>query len=216
MRLHKGTVQFVLCIGVALARTALARAQELAPATLGELSKRTEATPTPSAEKPRSKGSLEISAATPNEKPAPIVEQTPPPEELATPAATAQKKETRVRKRAIARPKAPEPPPATPTSLSAAKAVAISAPLPNYPYEARRAHATGTGICVITVDTVSGNVTSATMTESTGNALLDKITTDTFGTWRFKPGTVSQVQVPITYSVRDWRPPSFSAAHTMP
>jgi TonB family protein len=94
--------------------------------------------------------------------------------------------------------------------------VTISAPLPNYPYEARRAHATGTGICVIIVDTASGNVTSATMTESTGNALLDKITTDTFGTWRFKPGTVSQVQVPITYSVRDWRPPSFSAAHTMP
>jgi outer membrane biosynthesis protein TonB len=52
------------------------------------------------------------------------------------------------------------------------------------------------------------------MTESTGNALLDKITTDTFGRWRFKPGTVSQVQVPITYSVRDWRPQSFSAVHT--
>jgi TonB family protein len=191
MCLHKGTVQFVLCIGVALAGLPLARAQELAPPTLGELSKRTD--------KARSKGSIEISAATPNEKPAPIVEQTPPPEELATPTATAQKKETRVRKRAIARPKVPEPPPANSTSLSAAKVLAISAPLPNYPYKARRAHATGTGICVITVDTANGNVTSATMTESTGNALLDKITTDTFGKWRFKPGTVSQVQVPITY-----------------
>ena len=199
MCLRKGTVQFVLCIGIALAGSALARAQELAPATLGELSKRMEATPTPSAEKPRSKGSLEISAATPNQKPAPLVEQTPPPEEVATPAATAQKKETRVRKRAIVRPKAPEPLPATPTSLSAAKAVAISAPLPDYPYEARRAHATSNGVCLITVDTTTGNVTSATMTKSTRNELLDKITTDTFGRWRFKPGTVSQVQVPITY-----------------
>jgi TonB family protein len=45
----------------------------------------------------------------------------------------------------------------------------------------------------------SGNVTSATMAKSTGNALLDKITTDTFGRWRFKSGTISQVQVPITY-----------------
>ena len=199
MHLYKGTVQFVLCIGVALARPALARAQGLAPATLGELSKRAGATPTPNPDKPRSKGSLEISAATPNQKPAPLVEQMRPPEELATPAAAAEKKEPRVRKRAIARPKAPEPPPATPTSLSAAKAVAISAPLPDYPYEARRAHITVNGVCLITVDTTSGNVTSATMTESTGNALLDKITTDTFGRWRFKPGTVSQVQVPITY-----------------
>jgi TonB family protein len=199
MYLHKRTVQFVLCIGVALAGLLLARAQELAPATLGELSKKAEATPTPNRAKPRSKGSVEISAATPNEKPAPPVEQTPPPEELATPAATAEKKEPRVRKRAIVRPKTPEFPSATPTSLSAAKAMAISAPLPGYPYEARRAHVPGNGVCLITVDTTSGNVTSATMTKSTGNALLDKITTDTFGRWRFKPGTVSQVQVPITY-----------------
>jgi TonB family protein len=199
MHAHKGILQFVLCIGVALTGLPLARAQELAPATLGELSKRTEATPTPNPDKARSKGSIEISAATPNQKPAPLVEQMPPPEELATPAATAEKKELRVRKRAIVRPKAPEPPPATPTSLSAAKAVAISAPLPDYPYEAKRAHVPGNGVCLITVDTTSGNVTSAIMTKSTGNALLDKITTDTFGRWRFKPGTVSQVQVPITY-----------------
>jgi TonB family protein len=199
MCFHKGTVQFVLCIGVALAGPPLARGQELAPPTLGELSKRTEATPTANPAKQRSKGSIEISAATPNEKPAPIVEQTPPPEELATPAATAEKKEPRIRKRAIMRPKAPEPPPATPTSLSAAKAVAISAPLPDYPYEARRAHVPGNGVCLITVDTTSGNVTSATMAKSTGNVLLDKITTKTFGRWRFKPGTVSQVEVPITY-----------------
>jgi len=98
MCLHKGTVQFVLCIGVALAGLPLARGQEFAPPTLGELSKRTKATPTPNPDKPRSKGSIEISAATPNEKPAPLVEQTPPPEELATPAAAAEKKERRVKK----------------------------------------------------------------------------------------------------------------------
>jgi hypothetical protein len=65
----------------------------LAPATLPELSKRTEATPTPNADKPRSKPSVEISAAMPNQKPIPIVEQKPPPEELATPAATVEKKD---------------------------------------------------------------------------------------------------------------------------
>jgi TonB family protein len=49
------------------------------------------------------------------------------------------------------------------------------------------------------VDTASGKVTTAMMAESTGNAILDKVTTDTFRQWRFKPGTVSQVRVPVTY-----------------
>ena len=202
MQLDKGMFRFILCIGVALGGSPLARAQELVPATLPDLSKsskRTEATPTPSAEQPKSKASLEISAAVPNEKPAPIVEKTPLPEELATPAATVEEETPRVRRRAIVQPKAPEPRPATPTSLSAAKTVAISTPLPNYPYEARRARVTGSGVCVMTVDTGSGTVTSAVMAQSSGNAILDKVTTDTFGKWRFKPGTVSQVQVPITY-----------------
>jgi TonB family protein len=192
MRLHKGILQFVVCIGVAVARPPLARAQDAAPATLRELLNRTEATPTPSTEKPGSKPRSEVSATAPNEKPAPIVEQIPPPEELATPAATAERKRTRVRKRAIVRRKAP-------TSLSAAKAVAISAPFPDYPYLAKRAHITGSGVCVMLVDRRSGRVTRAMMEQSTGNAILDKITTDTFAEWRFKPRTVSQVQVPITY-----------------
>jgi hypothetical protein len=72
------------------------------------------------------------------------------------------------------------------------------------------------------VDTASGSVTSAVMAQSTGNAILDKITTDTFGRWRFKPGTVSQVQVPITYQSHHVLDPgvplapSFAAAHITP
>jgi TonB family protein len=188
MCVYKRTVQSILCTGLALAGSLLARAQELAPANLEELSKRTEAAPTPRAEQPRAKPSLEIPAATPSEKPAPIVEQTP--------AAAVEEKASRAKRRAIVQPKVP---PATPTSLSAAKAVAVSTPLPNYPYEARRAHTAGSGICVMSVDTTNGRVTSAIMAQSTGSEILDKITTDTFGQWRFRPGTVSQVQVPITY-----------------
>jgi len=77
--------------------------------------------------------------------------------------------------------------------------MAVSAPLPEYPYQAKRAHITGSGVCVMIVDTASGNVTSAMMAESTGDAILDKVTTNTFQRWRFKPGTVSQVRVPVTY-----------------
>jgi TonB family protein len=85
--------------------------------------------------------------------------------------------------------------------LSSAKAAAINAPLPVYPYQAKRHHITGDGVCVITVNTASGKVTNATMKQSTGNAILDKSTTEAFRQWRFKPRTVSRrVRVPITYT----------------
>ena len=50
--------------------------------------------------------------------------------------------------------------PVGPMSMSSAKAVAVSAPRPEYPYEARRSKITGSGVCVMTVDTASGAVTS--------------------------------------------------------
>jgi TonB family protein len=100
----------------------------------------------------------------------------------------------------IARPQAPAGP-AGPMSMSSAKAVAVSAPRPEYPYEARRARATGSGVCVMTVDTSSGTVTSAVMAQSTGNAILDNAATSAFKRWRFKPGTVSKVRTPITFTM---------------
>jgi TonB family protein len=77
--------------------------------------------------------------------------------------------------------------------------MAMIAPLPDYPYEAKRRNLTGNGTCVMTVDTATGTVTNATMSQSTGSPLLDKLTIQTFKSWRFKPGTVSQVRVPISY-----------------
>src|SRR5439155_2528210 len=110
-------------------------------------------------------------------------------------------KKARVKRRApsvVQREMASIPPP-TQLSLSAAQAMAVSAPLPEYPYQAKHANITGSGVCVMLVDTVSGKVTNATMMQSTGNRVLDKVTTDTFRRWRFKPGSVSQVRVPVTY-----------------
>ena len=100
----------------------------------------------------------------------------------------------------IARPQAPSGPPAGPMSMSSAKAVAVSAPRPEYPYEARRARATGSGVCVMTVDP-SGAVTSAVMATSTGNSALDNAATSAFKRWRFKPGSVSKVRTPITFTM---------------
>ena len=86
-----------------------------------------------------------------------------------------------------------------PMSLSVAQSMAITAPLPEYTYEAKRRNLTGSGVCVVTVDTATGTVTDARMFQTTGSAILDKLTTQTFKSWRFKPGAVSQVRVPISY-----------------
>jgi len=91
--------------------------------------------------------------------------------------------------------------PVGPMSMSSAKAVAVSAPRPEYPYEARRSKITGSGVCVMTVDTGSGAVTDASMAQSTGSPILDNAATSAFRRWRFKPGTVSKVRTPITFTM---------------
>ncbi len=85
--------------------------------------------------------------------------------------------------------------------LSTAKVSALSAPRPEYPYEARRQKITGSGIVVMAVDRASGDVTSVAMETSTGSPLLDNAAVTGFRRWRFKPGTVSRVRSPITYTL---------------
>lgn len=86
-------------------------------------------------------------------------------------------------------------------SLRSAKAMATYAPRPVYPYQARRLRITGSGTALLSVDPASGNVTDVMMLQSCGNAILDMATLDALRRWRFKPGTVVRVQVPITYTL---------------
>ena len=86
-------------------------------------------------------------------------------------------------------------------SFGAAKVFAISAPRPEYPYEARRQRATGSGVASLTIDVATGVVTDVRMVRSTGNPVLDNATISGLRRWRFKPGTVSAVQTPITYTL---------------
>ena len=194
MCFHRGIFLSILCSSVAFGASQVARAQDAASPKLLEPGITVKATPTPRSKKQTSEPIVEIPTEAASEKPPPIAEETPRAEELATPAPPTGKK-TRAKKRVT--------PAAQPIvgmmSLSAAKAVAVSTPIPEYPYQARRAHITWSGVCVMTVDTASGNVTSAVMEQSTGNGILDKVTTDAFRKWRFKPGTVSQIRVPISY-----------------
>jgi TonB family protein len=87
------------------------------------------------------------------------------------------------------------------TSITGAKALATSAPRPEYPYEARSRHIMGSGVCVVTVDVATGNVTDATMAQSIGNPILDNSATSAFRRWKFKPGMVSKVKIPITFTM---------------
>jgi TonB family protein len=136
----------------------------------------------------------------PNQKPAVPTELAPPVEEPEVVAVPAERKHRpRKRPRPAVQPEAASISAPVPMSLSVAQSMAITAPLPDYPYEAKRRNLTGNGICVVTVDTATGTVTNATMFQSTGSPLLDKLTIQTFKSWRFKPGTVSQVRVPISY-----------------
>ncbi len=101
----------------------------------------------------------------------------------------------------ITRPKPVSVGPVGPVSMASARAKAVSAPRPEYPYEARRSRLTGSGVCVMTVDTASGAVTSAVMAQSTGHAVLDNAAISAFRRWRFQPGTVSKVRTPITFTM---------------
>jgi TonB family protein len=159
--------------------------------------------PAPSTSSPKRKkheSTSKIDPAVSNEKPTPSAEQLPATQEAVRSVARVEKKART--KRRIAPPVQAEQSssqPPTSLSLSVAQSMAESAPLPEYPYQARHANISGSGICVMIIDPVSGKVTNAMMAQSTGNAILDKVTTETFRRWRFKPGTVSQVRVPISY-----------------
>jgi protein TonB len=90
---------------------------------------------------------------------------------------------------------------ATTTSLRSIKAMMAYAPRPVYPYEARRRRLTGSGVALLTVDQTSGDVIDVIMAQSCGNAILDNSTLDALRRWRFRPGSVTKVQVPITYTL---------------
>jgi periplasmic protein TonB len=126
----------------------------------------------------------------PEIKPEDVEEATPPPR---------QPKRQTIAIAAIKAPQLAGSPGAGTTSTPSARAVATYAPRPEYPSEMRSRHITGSGVCVVDVDPWSGNVTAASMTQSTGNPVLDDSAVRTFRRWRFKPGTVSKVQIPVEF-----------------
>jgi protein TonB len=104
----------------------------------------------------------------------------------------------------------PRPPPsaqkfvpikAAEMSMSRAKALAINSPRPPYPYEARAHKIMGSGVITVNVDSATGNVTDASVTQSMGSNILDEAALSTFRRWKFRPGSVSKVRIPITFTL---------------
>jgi TonB family protein len=116
--------------------------------------------------------------------------------ETATKAAVAERQ--RQLAAAISPSPSPSPSAARLVTASEAKALAMTAPRPNYPYELRARKITGSGVAKLVVDPSTGSVVDVTMVQSTGSPILDNSTVSAFHRWRFKPGTVREVRMPIT------------------
>jgi TonB family protein len=154
----------------------------------------------PPREEKKSEPTQTTASMPPSQQPAPSIEPAPSVEEPEVVAAPVEKKHrSRKRPRPALQPEPARISPPVQVSLSVAQSMAITAPLPDYTYEMKRRNLAGSGTCIVTVDTATGTVTNATMFQSTGSPLLDKLTIRTFQNWRFKPGTVSEVRVPISY-----------------
>jgi TonB family protein len=91
--------------------------------------------------------------------------------------------------------------PASPAG-SVARPEAIYTPAPVYRPEWAKQGLTGKGIVLVTIDKETGKVTGAQMLQSTGNKILDGAALEAYSQWRFQPGTVSQVKIPIEFATR--------------
>ena len=186
---HKPTHETLLATGAPIVATPSARelltpTQELtamSPTAMPELSA------APSTVTPELTPAPMPRGTPPDIKPEYVEETTPPPKR-----AQAQKFTPIKAPQAAGRPGT--------MSISTAKALATYAPRPQYLYEARSRHITGRGVCVVEVDAGSGSVTSALMASSIGNPILDNAALSAFRQWRFKPGSVSNVRIPITFT----------------
>jgi TonB family protein len=92
------------------------------------------------------------------------------------------------------------PPLLTSSEVSAAitKESTISAPQPDYPLEARQNRIQGSGIFRLVL-TKDGRVDSIQAIKSTGSKLLDDAAEKALRQWRFKPGVMQDVKIPINF-----------------
>jgi protein TonB len=86
-----------------------------------------------------------------------------------------------------------------------AKDVVAYAPRPEYPNSAKKHGIGGGGVFVQHIDAGSGTVTSVTVKQSTGHALLDRCAVEALRRWRYKtPTKITTASIPITFIPEGW------------
>jgi TonB family protein len=93
---------------------------------------------------------------------------------------------------------------------------AVYSPKPVYRPEWAKRGLSGSGMVLVTIDPKTGNVSGARMLQSTGSSELDGAALQAYSQWRFKPGSVPQLRMPITFAVRPPAPGSAQAAKPLP
>ena len=76
----------------------------------------------------------------------------------------------------------------------------IYAPRPEYPSEARVHYLQGSGSFILHVRP-DGTVSRVQVEDSTGAPLLDQTAIAAYSKWRFKPGRVKAVRVPVSFTM---------------
>jgi TonB family protein len=73
--------------------------------------------------------------------------------------------------------------------------------LPDYPYAARDQRLEGSGLYRLNIKP-DGTVSSVTVLKSTGHILLDQAAVHAFRQWRFRPGALHFLKVPINFTMK--------------
>ncbi len=76
----------------------------------------------------------------------------------------------------------------------------IYAPRPEYPYKARLHFLQGSGSFILRVRP-DGSVARVEVEDSTGAPLLDQTAINAYSKWRFKPGRVTAVRIPTSFTM---------------
>ncbi len=63
-------------------------------------------------------------------------------------------------------------------------------------------HITGRGLYDVFIDPPTGVVTRVTVAQSTGSKILDGAAVNAFLRWRARPGKLSRLRVPCTFTLR--------------
>ena len=79
---------------------------------------------------------------------------------------------------------------------------AVYSPGPIYRPEWAKQGLTGKGVVLVSIDTNTGKVSGVRMLQSTGSKALDGAALEAYSQWRFKPGSVPQVKMPIEFRSR--------------